>query len=681
MASPFQRLLTPYPLNDKIILKNRITFPNSTHGLIQGPEGWPAEAMFQESAQICASGASLFSFPHFGKNGGGSAPIKGKTQIPVFDYSDPALRNYLSQMASQSHMLGSKIVVKLGIAWPKGYTYGGGDARSLFPLPEGTKITYPANRAKPLTREEMENRICPKELLPQLVEDLVDVAALYKQCGFDGISFRADRYIDADTNLRTDEYGGAIENRGRICLEVFEAIKKRLGRDFLIEVAMPGAQDHGMDGEMPHGYTLEEAIRFAKMTEHAVDIFQLRDSGMQRYHPTGFNSEMHVHESLKFCRAFKDAGIKTTISANAGFVDPEDMQNALDSGDCDLISAGRVFLAEPEFVRKLYDAPNERPVPCIQCDVCHGTRNGLDIAMCALNPRTGIRHRIPAIFDAPRRSKKVAVIGGGPIGMRAACFAAEAGHSVTLFEKNDYLGGKMKYADIYKFKWPLKRYREWLKDELVRRKVEVHLNCEPSPEWLAAQKFDAVIACTGSVAARPDVPGADRQDVWTAEDVYMERAVLGKKIVVVGGGSVATETALHLAQIGKDVTIVTRQNDLAMDSYNPHDGLHKHSEVILPELGYGGYIPLWRVYDNFTEVYQAKTVAVTPTSVTYEKDGVQTTLEADSVIVTGGYRDLRKEALAYAACAPEFYMAGDVEYDSGDLQKGNVSAFGKVSLL
>ena len=265
--------------------------------------------------------------------------------------------------------------------------------------------------------------------------------------------------------------------------------------------------------------------------------------------------------------------------------------------------------------------------------------------------------------------------------MRAACFAAENGHSVTLYEKNDYLGGKMKYTDVFQFKWPLKRYRDWMKDELGRRNVEVHLNCRPTPQELTEKGYDAIIACTGSVAVRPNVPGADSEGVWTAEDVYMERAVLGQRVIVVGGAGVATETALHLAQIGKDVTIISRKEELAMDVYNKHDGLHVHSEVILPELGYGGYIPAWRCYDSFTEILGATTVAVTPTSVTYEKDGVKTTVEGDSVVVTGGYKSLRKEALSYAGCAPEFYMAGDVEEESNDLQQGNVSAFGKASLL
>lgn len=687
MKRPFRRLLEPYRLNERIVLKNHITFPNALYSLMQGPETFPAEPLMNEIAQVCASGASLFSFPHFGRMGGGSTPSRsageneGRSHIPIFNYEDPSVHNYLCQVAAQTHMLGSKVLVKLGAAWPAGCTYGGGDAGSLFPRPEGLGVTFPDPPRRVLTREKMIARICPREEIPGVIRELVELAGRYRSWGFDGMSFRLDRYIDADTNLRTDEYGGPIENRVRFCYEVFAAMKKAYGPDFLIEAVMPGRQDHGMNGEMPHGYTLEEAIRAAKLLEPVVDIIQLREAGLMRYHPTGYNSTMHVHESVAYCRAFKEAGVRCTLSANAGFVDPEDMLAALESGACDLISAGRVFIAEPEFTRKLYEAPRERPAPCIQCDKCHGLGHAPWLCSCSVNPKAGMAHRLPGMFGKPLRSKRVAVIGGGPIGMRAACFAAEAGHRVTLFERTGELGGKLRYADVFSFKWPIRRYRDWLRGKLGRRGVEVRLNCAPDPDALAAMEFDAVIACTGSVAVRPNVPGADAPGVLTAEDVYLRRAQPSGRVAVVGGAGVATETAMHLAQQGCDVTIITRKDGLAQDIAVPHDGLHIHSERIDPRLGYGGYIPAWRVYDNLHEVLRATTLAITPGSVTYEQNGERHTLDCDAVVVTGGYRGLQQEALAYAACAPEFYMAGDVEDCCGNLQEGNVSAFGKCSLL
>lgn len=689
MDFPYKELLTPYTLNNGITLKNRITFPNALHGLSQGPETWPAEPQICEVADICSSGASLLSYRHYARLGGGSFGNRNlgdhvdKAHIAIVNYDDPSAQNYVCQVAAQAHMFGTKILVKLEQAYPDGYTYGGGDARSLFPLPENSRIMMPP-RGKKLTVEQMKARICPKERFPEVIDEMVTLLKKYRSWGYDGLNFRCDRYIDADTNLRTDEYGGEIESRARFTYELFVAVKKELGSKFIIEGILPSPQTHGADGELPHGYDLDEVVRFAKMFDGLIDILQVRNESGPGYHPGGENSRPHIHPCLDVCRAIKAAGVsKTTVSANAGFIEPEDMEEAIRSGACDLISAGRAFLSEPQFTKKLFNYRTERPCPCVQCNKCHGTNSAPWLAFCTVNPQSGMWHRLPAILKQPLRLKKVAVIGGGVIGMRAACFAAERGHDVTLFEKSGYLGGKLKYADLYEFKWPFKRYRLWLIDELSRRNVKVYLNCEPAPEQLTGQGFDAVIACTGSVALKPEVLGADSPEIHTSEDVYEGRVLpeqLGRNIVVVGGSAVGTETAMYLAQQGKHVTVLSRNFILMQDEMKPH-GVH-NSHVKLEEgLDYGGMVPMWETLEHFTAITKATTTAVTPDSVTYEKDGESYTIFCDSVIVNGGYRKCKEEAMAYAGCTPEFYIAGDVDDKCGNIQQGNVNAYGIAALL
>lgn len=673
MNFPYTKLFSPFTLQNGLVLKSRITSPNALHGLNQGPETWPAEPQIFEATEFASSGASLFSYRHYGKFGGGAFGNRAlgdhvdKAHIPLLDYTDPSTQNYLCQIASQAHMYGAKILIKLEQAFPDGYSYGGGNAGELFPYPS----PFPPRKVGPA---------CPKELFPEIIVDMVALLKKYKSWGYDGMNFRCDRYIDAATNLRTDEYGGEIENRGRFTYELFSAIKKELGSDFIIEGAYPGCQTYGADGELPHGYTLDEAIRFAKLIEDCVDILQIRAESGAAYHPTGYNSKPHVHPNLLLCRAFKEAGVKVPLAANAGFFNPDDMEAAVESGDCDLISAGRLFIAEPEFAKKVFSFPVESPTPCVMCNKCHGTDSPPWLAFCTVNPKSGIGHRLPAIVKPPIKLKKVAVIGGGAIGMRTACYAAEKGHRVTLFEKTGYLGGKLKFADVYDFKWPFRRYRLWLIDELARRGVEVKVNCEPSPDMLRAEGFDAIIACTGSTAKRPDISGADLPGVWTSEDVYEGRAALGRRVVVVGGSEVGTETGMHLAMNGREVTVITRQKMLMPNEMRPH-GPHGQFVKIDPELGYGTTVPAWGVLENLTEITEANTTAVTATSVTYIKDGKEYTIDCDSVIVNGGYAECRDDAFRYVGCAPEFYLAGDVEDNCGNIQQGNLSAFGKASLL
>lgn len=294
-----------------------------------------------------------------------------------------------------------------------------------------------------------------------------------------------------------------------------------------------------------------------------------------------------------------------------------------------------------------------------------------------------MHHRIPAIIPAPSgKSKKVAVIGGGPIGMSCARYAAERGHQVTIFEKNDRLGGKAGfYGPLYPQKWPMNRYINWLADELGRRGVtDIRLNTEATPEVIKAEGFDAVFACTGSHEICPPIEGADAAGVWKDEDVYFGNVNPGQKVVIVGGGSVATETAMYLASLGKDVTILTRQETLMIGEFRIR-GPHMAFEVVEPELGYGGIGGAWVKYENLKPVYHATTTRITPNTVTYVKQGKEFTIEADTVIVSGGYQANTDEAIKFADCTKEVYIVGDAVKNCTSLMEGNREAYGYASLL
>ncbi|MBQ9268695.1 MAG: FAD-dependent oxidoreductase [Oscillospiraceae bacterium] len=685
MPNPYPHLLTPYQLTDNIALKNKIISPNVIRGHSQGPETWPADPQFADCTKICTSGAAMFSYRHYAKFGGGAAHRGIKDNRAGFDYDNAQLGNYMEQLAAHIHMVGSKVLVKLEQVFPDGMTLHGGNQMVQFPPPSGMRGFGPPPGMKLPTLEELKAKVCPKERFPEVIDNMIALMRRYVGWGFDGMSLRCDRYIDASLDLREDEYGGSLENRARFTYELFSAMKQEFGPDFIIEGAMPGSQVHGDMGGLPLGYTLEDTIKFAKMMEGVIDVLQIRNENATHYHATGYDSVRHDHQSLEFCRAIKAAGVKMTLAANSGFVEPEDLEAALASGACDLISAGRALIAEPEYTKKL--AEGRKIVPCIQCNKCHGefTDKNINLPFCSVNPESGIYHREHYTFKPANFKKKVAVIGGGLIGMRAAILAAENGHSVTLYEKSDRLGGKARYAALYSFKWPIQRYLEWLTEELKTLQVDVRLNCEPAPSEMDAESYDAIIACTGSVAKRPPVKGVDGDGIYTSEDIYMERVPLerlGNHVAVVGGSTAAVETAMYLAAKGKKITLVTRGRMLAADSRNPHDGIHATFMKIDPEKGYGGMVSAWEIYDDFNVIYKARTTEVGADHLTYETSGGETrTVACDSVIVNGGYAHCQKEAFQYAACAPMFFMAGDVEDCGGDIQKGNVSAYGKVNLL
>lgn len=713
MATEYKNIFKPCKLKNGAVLKNRLIYPNAQQSYVTGVESSPNEAMITDLAEFCRSGASLMNFGHFGSLGGGAAvhtdDEKKKNQLrkvipeyhkempeqaPFFDYSDARTFNMVGQIAAVAHMFGTKVLVKMAPSFPKGVSYDGGDAKTLFPAPEGddrfasyNEITdifphiFPwLSKGNGMTIEQMKARLATKEQIQTAIDETVDMLRNYKQFGWDGVSMRGDRFIDAATNLREDEYGGCVENRGRLLLETFKKIKEELGEDFLIEVAMPGEAPYGHDGQIPHGYTEEEAIRFLKMVEPYIDIVEIRERSGCGYQNHGYNSKLTEHGGPTYAKHLREAGFKGVIAVNGGYNDADDMEEILEEGYVDLISTGRTFRAEPEFLKKLRTDGEEVPTPCLRCNKCHGPERG--VCGCSVKPTDAMGHRLPSIVPAPGKPKKVAVIGGGLVGLNAARYAAQRGHQVVIFEKGDRLGGKAAYyAPLYPQKWPMKRYLDWLIDELARRGVsDIRLNCEADPEKIKAEGFDAVIACTGSHEKRPPIEGADSKGVWLDEDVYFGNVEPGQKVVIVGGGSVATETAMYLASTGRDVTILTRQECLMKGEFRIR-GPHMAFEIIDPKLGYGGIGGAWTQYENLKPVYHAQTKKITPNAVTYEKNGKETTIEADTVIVSGGYTPYTEEALRFSECTKEFYLAGDAVKNCTSLMEGNRRAYGLASLL
>ncbi len=721
----YKNVFKPLVLRNGVVLKNRICYSNGQQTFSASPSNGPDELMMTDLAMFARSGASLMSWGHFGSMGGGAAPrpkmeidkkairasgkrvvtdspFPGPGTAAAYDYSDGRTWNMIGQAAQTAHLYDTRILVKLGAAFPKGKCLNGieeFDERLIFPLPTAEKdirFTVPNDATsnpmytvwmgivgageKAPTMEQLKAKIATKEEIHDAIEDVVDMCQRYKNAGFDGMSIRGDRWgVNACTNIREDEYGGEIEGRGRFMLELFTKIKEVCGPKFLIEVVMPGDSTHGHDGQLPHGYTEEEFIRLMRLLEDVIDIVEIREPIGCGYQCLGYNSQLHSHVSAGIAKDLRAAGFTKAIAVNGGYHDPDEMEEILAEGSVDLISTVRSFRAEPNFMEKLRSGGAEAPTPCIRCNKCHGSYEGRNV--CSVNPKDSLNHRIPLIVNAPKRSKKVAVIGGGLIGMRTACLAAERGHHVTVFEKDSKLGGKAAYySPIYPGLWPINRYLNWLIGETERRGVEVRLNTAPEPEDLKQEGYEAVIACTGSQEKRPPIKGADAPGVWKNEDIYYGNVEPGNQVVIVGGGVVSTETAMYLASRGKDVTVLSRQEILMKNCFYPH-GPYFGNLLYVPELGYGREGPCWTKYDNLKPIYNAFTKKITPHSATYVKDGKEQTIEADTVLVSGGFEPLLDEAMRYSEITPEFYTAGDVRFDCSCLMQGNYTAYGRAIML
>ena len=600
-----------------VLLKNRIvSAPTTMHSLSNG-ELYPTEdaISFFESRARAGVGMVTVAGLKVGKD------VADDGQNTAWDVNQPNHRNKLMELVERVHFYGAKISMELIGIFPEGYTVS--DGCSIMGWATGHEIT----------REAMETF---KEEWAQAAADLVD-------CGFDAILIHAGhsvplaQFLSPLTNKRTDEYGGSTENRCRYLIEILDAIRARVGKKLLIEVRISGTEfEEG-------GIDLEEGIRIGELIQDHLDILQV-SAGMHNpkwmtwVHPCGFRPPM---PNVFVAEAFKKTGKFHVPIVTLGAIDSlESAEKIIEDGKADLVTMARSLIADPELIHKGVKGKTEDVTPCIKCMRCHDSTVYGHHFQCAVNPTAGLEASLQKLVQAPGACKKVAVIGGGPAGMKAACVAADRGHQVTLFEQSDRLGGMLHYAGYFSFKYPVKDYMNWLIRQVNKRPITVKLGTKAVPETVAG--YDAVLVAIGAEPLILPVPGV--QEAKVAIETLGHEEKLGDSVILIGGGQVGCETALHYASLGKKVTVVEMQSELAPDASTT--GRNELLTEIEKE-------------KNFITLTGAKCVSVTATSVTYEKDGKQETITADSVVLSAGMKSKTQEADSFIGTAMDFTEIGD----------------------
>ena len=247
---------------------------------------------------------------------------------------------------------------------------------------------------------------------------------------------------------------------------------------------------------------------------------------------------------------------------------------------------------------------------------------------------------------APAKQKRVAVIGGGPAGMKAAITAFDRGHQVTLFEKADHLGGALEFSKFVPFKYALCSYKDYLIAQVGKRSIDVKLNTEAAPSMLNG-KFDAVLIAVGAEPLMLPLPGFNTENGIVATDAYGHEDTLGQRVVVIGGGQVGCETALHLADKGIDVSIIEMQDSLCPEA----------SKTCADEIRI-----LLEENSHFTAILGAKCKCVEKNAVTYtDAEGAEHTVKCDTVILAAGMRakSALADSFATGCDVPEWAEIGD----------------------
>ena len=488
----------------------------------------------------------------------------------------------------------------------------------------------------------------PYEEMDKLADRYAELAEYIKICGFDSLLLHGghgtllQEFVSPRGNHRKDEFGGSLENRAKFPIMVLDRIRQRVGRDLLIEYRISGSEC------VPGGFQLDECIEYVKMIQDKIDIIHI-SAGVVREprlraitHPTGFLPEgcnAYLAKAVKEC-----PDIHIPVLTVGAFQQPEAIERVLSRGEADLVAMARGTIADPYTVQKMEQGRAKDIVPCIKCFRCLDEFKNTHHYNCSVNPIAGRETQLEWLFPRQHTPKRVGIVGGGPGGMETALLAADLGHRIDLFEGQDRLGGQLNDADVMDFKYDLRRYKDYLVDHVTAHpNITIHLENRISPEELQSMGFDAVVCAVGAVPIVPPIPGVDASHVMTAVDSFTQPDRVGDTVVVIGGGQVGCETAVHYAKQGKQVTVLEMRAALAPDA------MRTYREELVGQVG-----------DHAAAITGAKVLAIRDQGVEYsDAEGCMHTVPADTVLLAVGMRPLAKEAETFRSCAPYFRKLGD----------------------
>ena len=480
------------------------------------------------------------------------------------------------------------------------------------------------------------------DMLKDIVASYGRVAGLAKRAGFGmimihgGHGWLINQFLSPYFNKRTDEYGGSLENRCRLAIEVLKSVRESVGAGFPIEFRMSGSEL--FDG----GYDLEEGVRIAQMIEPYVDIIHVSAGTYQR----GFGD---THPSMfkeHGCNVYLAAEIKKHVSVPVatlgGLNDPQQMEDIIASGKADIVYMARALLADPFLPRKIMENREDEIVHCLRCFTCMAERAATATRRCTVNPLIGRELEGDEIHPAPVR-KKVLVAGGGPGGLYAAYTAARRGHQVILCEKEDTLGGILKSEQAIPFKYEMYQLSQTYAAFAQKAGVEIRTSTEVTPEYVDKENPDALIVAVGSEPLIPPIKGLDGEQVVIVNDYYLQKDKVSDQVVVLGGGLAGCECSIHLGMEGKQVHLVEMRNELAPDANV------RHRPLLLKEV------------DKYVTVHTGcKGLAVTESGVLCQTEsGEEILIPGTSVICALGQRSRSALTDSLRDSAPYVAVIGD----------------------
>jgi 2,4-dienoyl-CoA reductase (NADPH2) len=546
----YARLFAPLDLGFTR-LANRIVMGSMHTGLEDRPRDFPKLAAY--FAERARGGAGLLVSGGIAPNRAGWAkPFAGKLSSPR-----EVPRHRL--VTDAVHEAGGKICMQ--ILHTGRYSY------HPFPVAPSA-LRAPINRFKP--------RALSADGVREQIADFVNCAVLAREAGYDGVEIMGsegyfiNEFLAPRTNQRDDEWGGSLENRARLALEVVRQTRAAVGREFIIIFRLSGLDlvEGGCDGAEIEWVASQMEGAGATLLNTGIGWHEARVPTIAGMVPRG---------AFAWVSARIKAATRLPVIATNRFNLPADAEAMLETGAADLVSMARPLLADPELPRKARDGREQEINICIACNQgCLDRIFENQRATCLVNPRAAYETEL--VLERTRAPKRVAVVGAGPAGLSCATTLAERGHDVTLFEQAAEIGGQFRYAREVPGKEDFRDSLGYFARRLELTGVRLLLGTTADAATLAAGGFDEFVISSGVRARVPAIEGIAHAKVITYTDLLSGARAAGQSVAIIGAGGVGFDVATYLthrrdedyfAEWGIDRTLVARGGLVARKPVTP----------------------------------------------------------------------------------------------------------------
>ena len=650
----YPHLLAPLDLGFTT-LRNRSLMGSMHTGLEERPNGF--ERMAAYFAERAKGGVGLIVTGGIGPNEEGSVG-KGAAKLTT-----PEEAEHHTVVTKAVHEAGGKICMQILHAGRYAYTPD---------LVSASAVRAPIN---PFTPKELD-----EEGIEKQINDFVNCAKLAQQAGYDGVEIMGsegyfiNQFLVSHVNKRTDRWGGSYKNRMRLPVEIVRRVREGVGANFIIIYRL------SMLDLIEDGSTWDEVVMLAKAVEKAGATIINTGIGWHEARIPTIATKVPRGAFTKVTAKLKGEVSIPLVTTNR-INTPEVADQVLADGDADMISMARPFLADPEFVLKAAEGRADEINTCIGCNqACLDHTFGGKLTSCLVNPRAC--HETELNYIPTTQVKKLAVVGAGPAGLAAATIAAERGHSVTLFDSADEIGGQFNIAKRIPGKEEFYETLRYFSKMISKHGVELALGKRVTAEDL--KDFDEVILATGIVPRTPEIPGIDHAKVISYLDAILERKPVGDKVAVIGAGGIGFDVSEFITHAGEspsmnnDVFWKEWGIDPAIEARGGIKGVQAHPhpparDVFLlqrkdTKVGSGlGKTTGW-IHRTGLKNKQVKML----NSVSYEKiddqglhvrvaDGVPQVLPVDTIIVCAGQEPLRELQAGIESLGKPVHLIGGAD--------------------